>query len=492
MKAAKKLITMLLLAAMLVSAAACGGAPATDDTTGGDTTPSADTTLSEEEARLAIDDGLPEKDYEGYTFTIWSLSPDNYYIEAEDGDVVNDAKWKRQRNVEDRFNVKIAVNDGAALGGDWNVLQGMIQQSIMAQDNAFDIAMPHQIGGCPALITQHLVADWNDVPYINLEQPWWNQRINETIEIMDHQFFIAGQISLPTPKAMLFNKQYVEDYSLENPYDLVNNGTWTIDVLLEWTKLTSKDLNGDTEMDPEVDQYGISFNHDNSTLNFMYAFDHMSVIVGDDGEIIPNVNNEKMIAMVEKVIKLRWEDDRCLRTDYSNQGTLGTGGFKDGRIFIKCDTVGGAVGMRDSDIDFGLIPYPKWDEEQDGYYTHVDAWNGALCLPIGAPDYERTGIITEALCAETYKHVMPAYYDTALGQKYMRDEESIAMMDLIYQGIVYDFGYIFDQWKGTTWTLVRCVANQSTDVASYWAGIESTVKTHYDELFKAIENYDDY
>ncbi len=485
----KRLISTLLLAAMLVSVAACGGAPADTDSSSGDTTPSADVTTDEYDARRAIDDGLPKKDYGGYTFTIWSLSPDNYYQEEETGDIVDDAIFARQLAVGERFNVEFRVNDKPA---DYSTVHTMVQESVLAQDNAFDIAMPHQIGGGPTLILQGLVMDWNDVPYINLDQPWWNQRINETIEIMDHQFYIAGQISLPSPFCMYYNKQYVEDYpEIEDMYTLVNEGRWTIDKLLEYTKLVSKDLNGDSEWKPEDDQFGLTMNYDNTTLNFMYASNHMSVLVNEDGEPEPNIVNDKMLNLLEKMNKLVWEDNRTIFCTYENQFTLGQSAFKDGRAFIFCGEVAWAAQMRDFEIDFGVLPYPKYEEEQEGYYTHVDAWNGMLCLPVGAPDVERTGIITEAFAAETYKEVMPIYYDKALGTKYMRDEESIGMLDIVYNGIVYDFGYIFDNWNGCTWMLPRLVQQDSNDITSYWAGNESAVLDNYKKLYEAVQDYDD-
>ena len=158
---------------------------------------------------------------------------------------------------------------------------------------------------------------------------------------------------------------------------------------------------------------------------------------------------------------------------------------------MKAFGVGEAANLRDSEVDFGIIPYPKWDEAQDGYYTHVDAMNGMLCFPINAPDYERTGIIVEALAAESWKQVMPVYYDRALGEKYFRDDISIEMMDIIMNGIVYDFGYIFDEWKDCTWTIVRLVAKQSADVASHWAAIESSVTEHYNKLYESVLAYEE-
>ena len=92
--------------------------------------------------------------------------------------------------------------------------------------------------------------------------------------------------------------------------------------------------------------------------------------------------------------------------------------------------------------DYGIIPYPKWDEAQDGYHTMVDGSHDILGVPKTASDTERTGIIVEALSAESYKKVVPVFYDTALKTKAARDEDSSAMIDIIRDSLTFDFGYL--------------------------------------------------
>ena len=111
-----------------------------------------------------------------------------------------------------------------------------------------------------------------------------------------------------------------------------------------------------------------------------------------------------------------------------------------------------------------------------------------LCIPITASeeDLERTGIVVEAMAAESWKTVFPAYYEHVLGTKLIRDQETREMLDILYDGIVYDFGYIFDNWNGCTWLLLNMVQSNSKDVTSYWKGKEKLVNENYKKLFEAI------
>ncbi len=480
----------LLLAALLTASTmlSCAGETATTEETGADTTETAavESETTEQEAREAIPDDLPTGvDLGGAEFRILTYSSTSYQPEELTGDAVNDSRYNRNMDIMDRFNAVVTAVASAGM----DKMSGEIQSSVTAGDHAYDIAIPHQIYSGPGLITANLILPWNDVPYINAEKPWWNQSINKTINILGKQYYMAGYITLPTPFCMFANKGLLLDYGYDDIYSYVREGTWTFDKLSEITSKAYVDLNGNSTVEA-ADQFGITFNNDNTLLNFMYAAGVHSVILDETGKPVPNVYNEKMLALLDKTYSLVWNDNQTWLTTYTTQAEEGIKGFMEGRMIFFCGAVGSLDTIRDADIDLGVIPYPKWDENQDGYGTHVDASNGMLCIPMtaSADDLERIGLVTEAMAAYTYKYTIPAYYDVTLGTKYIRDMESREMLDIIFDSVTYDFGYIFDHWNGCTWTLPFMVRDKKTDLASYWQGIEKKVNTHYDKLYEAVAN----
>ena len=56
--------------------------------------------------------------------------------------------------------------------------------------------------------------------------------------------------------------------------------------------------------------------------------------------------------------------------------------------------------------------------------------------------------MVEALAAESMYTLTPAYYDIALERKYMRDEESREMLDIILSSRIVDLDIIFN-WGGS-------------------------------------------
>ena len=100
---------------------------------------------------------------------------------------------------------------------------------------------------------------------------------------------------------------------------------------------------------------------------------------------------------------------------------------------------GGLDALRDMKDDFGFVPTPKYDGEQSEYYARlIDGW---VCVPLYCcEDPARTSIIMESLAVESRNHVIPALYEDAIQNKYLRDDESIRMLDMMQENRVIDLG----------------------------------------------------
>ena len=106
-------------------------------------------------------------------------------------------------------------------------------------------------------------------------------------------------------------------------------------------------------------------------------------------------------------------------------------------------------------------------------------------IPITVTDFERTGIIIEALSAESMYVLTPAYYEISLKTKYSRDNESQEMLDIIFASTVFDLGNIFD-WGGVYSLPGTLTENSSTDFSSRYKKIE---KSAIKNMEKTIEQY---
>ena len=114
--------------------------------------------------------------------------------------------------------------------------------------------------------------------------------------------------------------------------------------------------------------------------------------------------------------------------------------FQEQRALILAEYLGNASQMRSYEFDFGILPFPKLDDNQERYKTAPQNGYTMFCTPVTVQNTEKVGAVIEALAAETGKDVLPAFYEIALKTKFARDEESSEMIDIIREGISYNFG----------------------------------------------------
>lgn len=85
--------------------------------------------------------------------------------------------------------------------------------------------------------------------------------------------------------------------------------------------------------------------------------------------------------------------------------------------------------FRNIKFDYGIIPTMKYNEAQDNYRSMAEgAYFG---VPVTNMENECTGTIIEALAAEGYRQIYPAYFEVVLKEKYLRDDDSKRMLDII-------------------------------------------------------------
>ena len=89
----------------------------------------------------------------------------------------------------------------------------------------------------------------------------------------------------------------------------------------------------------------------------------------------------------------------------------------------------------------------------------------------------------EAMSAETWKSLMPAYYETALKVKYVRDDASAQMIDIIHDSISTEFAFVYYATLNNAGQIYRTlVTNNSNDFMSTWAKLEKGATKALDKL----------
>lgn len=408
-----------------------------------------------------------------------------YYANEETGDILNDTVYRREQNVEERFNVDI---DWYSTGGKNMEVANALRACVLAGDNSYQLAVSHMFDGFTGLIADGLVYDFNKVPVIDLTKPWWNQSIKSNLEVEGVLLTAVNDLIYNYVDVIIFNKKLLNDYNIEVPYELVYSGKWTWDKLAELSKGVTVDLNGDDKLD-DNDQWGFSVA---SNISLMTRLIHSNgmIMAEIDSEGKPTVENmisDKMQTVVDKYYDLLYNDNRTYyskKTGASEQDEL----FGNGQIMFMHNTTSILSKYRDVEFEFGVLPLPKYDEKQENYRSLASTQ--MMLLPANIEDLELTGVVLEALAYESHTKLVPVLYDVIFENKYMRDEESPEMYKLIRNSLVYDLNWNYGNGNNLAYMIGRTVGAGNTDIASYFEANYQKVQSDLDKVYdNIVENY---
>lgn len=476
------LLAMLMCFSVLV---ACGGktddpaattTAAATDNANDDTTVAAVTEQTEPEEKLEI---VVDPKYSGKTVNIlccgnWSY--DEFWAEEITGEPLNDARYNMSSLLGELMGVTIQVQEdfGSSSGSGKGFTY--IANSKMAGDHAYDIA---SIGtyDVSSLAYQSYLYDLNEMENIDLSKSWWDPKAQEQLEINGHMFYTTGDamtLDNNCTYCILFNKTMISEYNLESPYDLVKNNQWTQEKMIEMTTGIGADLDGNGVYNDQ-DRYGFLIWTD-SAIGIMHAAGARFATIENGDTITYTLNNEKNIAILE-----RWINVRNDKNNMFIEGSGSTKGFEEGRVLFYTRYINSVHSLRELELDFGILPYPKGDAEQAEYCNTLHAYGNALmCIP-DAADPEMSAAIMEALSYYGQKELLPAYYDITLVGKGIRDEQSEEMLDIIFSTRFFDVGTYY-QIGGMNTAVNSQLIDGSNTLASMMKASEKVIKKTLDKI----------
>ncbi len=483
----KKQILSLLLAALMLTAS-CGSTQ-TGNNTGDDSTSSASSDTSS--ADETTDQGIlakftpelqKELGLEGYDFHVfirpegedWSIN--DLLATEENGDVLNDAVFRRNLWLEQTYGFTLSAGYSADTYG------SELTTYILADDGSYDAFFPMGRTAASAA-TQGLLYDLKELDYIDLKRDCWNQMFQESLEIDGKLFYGMGAISTNSYKAVLmmaFNKDIHQKYKLEDPYQLVADGKWTFDKFNEMAVQVADDLNGDTQMTLE-DQFGIAWQTSTAGIPFFYGTGEM--ITKNNSEGIPELTleTERATDVFNKI-----------RDTIANKNAYYIGAdadiynmFSNGQSLFVVEVLNTLAKFRSSNINFGLLPIPKYDEEQEQYIQSANDWCISPCVVAkNNATPERTGFIIEALAEASKEYLVEPYYKTVLQGKVASDMESAATLDIVINNFVVDNCDMY-RW-GNIIALVRTGMNDGSELSSIVAANKSAIEAAIDKTIDGI------
>ena len=284
---------------------------------------------------------------------------------------------------------------------------------------------------------------------------YWDQRANEDLMIRNKMYYTTGDISLVdnmSTNAILFNKGMRAAYGLDDPYELVRSGDWTLEKFIELARAVGEDANQDGIYD-ENDVFGLMTWND-ATLAVLAAAGEKICSIDKNGDLELTFYNERVVNLFDTFAGLYFDYAHTFNYQYDTQAgearpsaewdTNRTKMFDSDQVLFYFTTLITVPRHRDSETDFGILPFPKFDKSQERYGHVISDYAGQyICVPEMTGDFARAGLVLEEMAYQGQKVLTPAYYDQTLIGQYMRDEESTEMLDIIFSSRVYDVGMYY-------------------------------------------------
>ncbi len=474
-------LSLILLFSILLSS--CGGAaPApADESAAPESTAPAETTDYLET--------LPAVDFGGRPFRILVYSAnDRPGVHAGEltGEIVNDTLFSRDAELEERFGTEIVYTEN----GERRSLAETLIRLVQAGEDAYELVETCPQEGINMLILNGALCDLGSLDALALDREWWCQSMNSAVTFGGKTYAAAGPLVLCytySIYSMYENLTLADDYGLESLYDVIRDGKWTLDRLEKLTADVSRDLNGDSQMTVD-DQWALTTTDESGKAFYLGCGADMMVNTQNGVEIC--LNRSREIGILDRLNRIL-KGGGVLYTEKLGKNAAGVtmkvAMFTESKaLFCAAPIQWGVLYFRDMKDDYAILPYPKYDEAQDSYYSHINSFlPSCIGIPVTCSEPEKCAALIEAMAYLSGTELVPKINGVVLKEKIARDEDSKEMLDYLYSNVKIDLNTIFD--FGGTGSLLRTYAiGQSENFASSLASVESVVESGIAAMLKAV------
>ena len=288
---------------------------------------------------------------------------------------------------------------------------------------------------------------------INTDKHYWTQGYNDMVTFTDSemQFLASGPIAISMFRFMyltLYNKTLFKDNKIPDLYETVSAGDWTLDYQYSIVKDHYVDSDGDAKAS-DGDFYGFVTGDTISVDPYMVAANiHMIIKDSDSGDLAYNAAAISNLSDLCDKVHLLYKDESTyvykgatmddVPYNYIIDHFTENNAMMITTMFLKMEQNYESLGA----LSYGIAPMPKFDTNQKSYYSYVQDQVSCFGISAGVGNEDRQEMcaaVLEAMAYHSYKLVRPAYYETALSERYMQDPESKEVLDLIFDTLYFDF-----------------------------------------------------
>ncbi len=439
-----RVLPILVILGMLLSLAACA-AYGESVTTASPSNEMSATTTSPEEAFDPLET-LPDVTYGFEDFYFWvrdleeSLADLAVQEITETSTSVDRAVFERNLNIQERLEITFVFHPLEN-----NSFSSTIGAAIKSGDQSHSVAVGMGKTIFQGIFSNHY-ADWNDLEYVDLDAKWWNQSAREQWTTNGGKLYaMNGDLSymgVGNNHSVFFNKKILQDAGITLPYDHVYADTWTQETFFASIKQADASMIHTDTNDIKTDTFGYATERYRGVSHVFPSTGCSSLIKDADGKLSLGYKNELCNDAFSRLLELLFESGTSYYGDKSTSLDDIRSAFSSGTVAFTDDNVKCAIMFKSTEIDYGLVPYPKANENVKQYYSMVGAGTNtfAVIRALTPENLSRASAVLEALAVYGHVDVIPYYYETLLSYQAMKDEHSLNMLHIIHDVSYFDLG----------------------------------------------------
>ncbi len=444
----KRILCALLASVMLIGTlAACGNSSENSESTGQQSSTGSAAESGETIEPLEIPDKkynaelcfLTRDEAEWSTLEIFSEGI------TSNSDNINNAVFERNALIEETYGVTIKemkettgnhtskiTNEIAGSTGDFQAIVTNVSQSASYSSNGYIWDL-----------------NANECEYIDLDKSWWDQSMVKGMSIKNRLYFATGDLLTADNDAtfiILFNKQIQQDSQIPDLYSMVENKEWTMDKFYQYSVQGVRDSDGKEGLAYDEDISGFAYTGDSP---YCFLFAGGITMCKKDNNDIPyyelNLERAQNISdLGEKLFDKAHATDLNKITDVVVM-EVGKTCFGENHALFLGEVMQAVTRMRTYDVDFGILPYPMYDSNQNDYYSMMHLTASVVSIPrsVDGDTMEMTSAMIEAMAYHSVKTLTKQYYDINLKTKGAKDEKSGPMIDKILASRACDLAYYY-------------------------------------------------
>ncbi|HBL83382.1 MAG TPA: hypothetical protein DDZ99_00505 [Clostridiales bacterium] len=407
-------------------------------------------------------------DGEGANYGTSQIAPDELNSEP-----VNDTVILRNNQLEEEYGFTVEAIYTEA----WDAFLEKVRNDMMSDSADYDV-ISTGVFTLSSFAAEGSLLDLYSIEgsHLSLDKEWWDVTSNEDMSIGNKLFFTTGDIFVLDDENTIvtyFNKDIIEELSLENPYDLVYSGEWTLDKMYEMIKTVVKeDGNGIMGIDSN-DRWGLvgdAFD----TYKYILGCDNPQVYKDNDDLPYLAMTNQEAVDAFMKVYQMFTDKDHVAYTEeyyaWNDPDAANViNNFFSGNSLFYASSVRAVSTekMRNADIHYGILPEPKYDTAQENYTSTINPYH-FYCLSItnASHDLDFITFALEAIAYTSKQIVTPEYYQRTLQLKRFDDQDSPEMLDIIFSNRIVDISVIFN-WDDCIQYYNNLIFSNAPTIVSY-------------------------